>query len=161
MPVAGDAVIDFILPDLDGDPRDSSDARSGGLLLFAFWKRTCGTCQYTFPFLQRFHDRYAGSEFQIWGIAQENRADALVFAAQYGATFPQLLDENLEVTEQYRLQVVPAIYLANSSGEILRHVAAFDTGELNAMARIVAEHIGIDCVPIVTADDNAPDMKPG
>lgn len=158
---AGDAVIDFVLPDVNGVLHDSADARSRGLLLFVFWKRTCGTCQYAFPFLQRFYDRYTGSVFQVWGIAQENEADTRAFAAEYQATFPQLIDRELQVTEQYRLQAVPAFYLADSEGRILHHVAAFDSAEINAMARTISDRIGIPYELIVAPEDHAPAIKPG
>ena len=48
---------------------------------------SCGTAdiEYAFPFLQRFQDRYSGGEFQLWGIAQENRADTIAFAKQFQA----------------------------------------------------------------------------
>ena len=73
----GDTVQDFILAGLDGETYNSKSARTRGLLMFAFWKQGCGTCRYTMPFLQRFHDQYAGDGFHIWGVSQENKADTL------------------------------------------------------------------------------------
>lgn len=159
---AGDPVVDFILPGLDEKTYDLRATRRAGVLVaFAFYKKTCGTCQYTFPYLQRLHTQYAGDRFQMWGIAQENAADAEAFAKQYGATFPQLIDENLEVTEQYDLTTVPGIYLVDETDTILRQTGAFSKEELNTMARLIAERTGKAYVPVVREEDHAPDFKPG
>ncbi len=158
---AGDPVVDFTLRDTEGRVHDSRQARSEGLLLFAFWKKTCSTCQYTFPFLQRFHDQYAGPGFAVWGVAQESAADASAFAREHGAAFPQLVDEGLAVTEQYRLASVPTIYLSDAAGRLLRWAPAFVADELNEMARIASERTGKPYVPVVRDADQAPAIKPG
>src|SRR2546430_2193383 len=100
---AGDRVIDFTLRSVDGILHNSEEMRKEGLLAFVFWKKTCGTCQFSFPYLQRFHDQYAGEGFQFWGIAQENEQDVRDFVSLYRATFPQLIDEDLAATERYDL----------------------------------------------------------
>lgn len=159
---AGDPVVDFVLPGIDGKTYDLRATRRAGVLMaFVFYKKTCGTCQYTFPYLQRLHAQYAGNRFQIWGIAQENAADAEAFAKQYGATFPQLIDESLDVTEQYDLTTVPGIYLVDETDTILRQTGAFSKEELNTMSRLIAERTGKPYVPVVREEDNAPDFKPG
>lgn len=158
---AGDPVIDFTLRGADGLEYDSKRARDTGLLLFTFWKKTCGTCQFTFPYLQRLHAQYGGPGFQVWGIAQESAADAREFAATYGGEFPQLIDQDLDVTERYDLLSVPAIYLVDSSVRVLRSAPAFVKTELNDIARIAAERTGRPYVPVVHDEDGAPDLKPG
>lgn len=158
---AGDHVRDFVLQSTDGQTRSSAEARSTGLLLYAIYKKVCGTCQLTFPFLQRFASQYAGSGFQIWGVSQENPSDTRTFAESYGVTFPQLVDEDLEVTERHGLLTVPGIYLVDASDRILRSIPAFDSEELNAMAALVAKRTARDYVPIVRPEDNAPLIKPG
>jgi peroxiredoxin len=158
---AGDRVADFALRDADGREYSSADARRKGLLMFVFWKRTCGTCQYAFPYFQRFHEQYAGDLFRIWGIAQENAEDTRDFAADYGATFPQLLDTALDITEQYDLTSVPSLYLTDASGMILRFAPAFMADEYNSLAQLIAERTGVPYVPIVRNSDNAPALKPG
>ena len=158
---AGDPVKDFALTSLDGSACDSISARKDGLLLFVFWKRTCGTCQYAFPYLQRFQVFYGGPGFRIWGIAQESEDDVRDFIRQYGATFTQLLDEDLTVTEQYDLDGVPALYLVDDSDRILRSVSGFSTEAFNEYAQIVADRTGKPYTPIVRPEDNAPPFKPG
>ena len=91
---AGEPVIDFTLTDIAGHRYSSSETRARDLLLFVFWKKSCGTCQFTFPFLQRLHEQYAGEGFKVWGISQEDAKDTLGFVKEYGAEFPQLIPLN-------------------------------------------------------------------
>lgn len=159
--MTGDPLVDFTLPALDDAFHHSIEARSDGLLLFVFWKRTCGTCQFAFPYLQRFKVLYGDSGFRIWGIAQETPDDARSFKRQYGATFTQLIDEGLELTEKYQLTSVPALYLVDSSDRILYSLNQFDTEGFNHIAKIVAERTGVDYTPVVRPEDGAPANKPG
>jgi peroxiredoxin len=158
---AGESIQDFTLSGLDGRTYDSRDARRKGLLLFAIYKMGCGTCQYTMPFLQRFHQEYAGEGFQLWGVAQDSADETREFGEQFGVTFPLLLDTDLTVTYAYGLTHVPGIYLVDESDAILRHAPAFAKDELNAMAQVVAERCSIPYVPVVRDEDNAPAFKPG
>lgn len=159
---AGDQVFDFVLPGTDGRTFDSHTARSQGLLMFVFWKKGCGTCRYSLPFLQRFHDLYArDGSFQIRGISQDSAEDTREFMRGSSLTFPQAIDENLEASEAYGLVTVPGVYLVNSGDRILRHAHAFVTDELNAMAKMIAEKQGREYIPVVRPEDDAPDIKPG
>jgi peroxiredoxin len=160
-PTTGDRAIDFTLRSADGILHNSEEARKEGLLAFVFWKKTCGTCQFSFPYLQRFQDLYAGEGFQFWGIAQENEQDVRDFASLYRATFPQLIDENLAATERYDLASVPSIYLTDATGVILEHAPGFSTEIYNRIAQRAAEATGREYVPIVRPEDNAPILKPG
>src|SRR5438105_3901271 len=139
---AGDEVKDFSLPSLDGQVCDTAKARKEGLLFLVFWKRTCGTCQFSFPYLQRFHLFYGGPGFRIWGVAQENPEDARDFMHQYGATFTQLIDENLDASESYDLASVPAAYLMDGSDRILKSFQGFSTEQLNDIAKIASDRTG-------------------
>ena len=158
---AGDPVADFALAGIDGNTYSSAVARQRGLLLFALYKQGCGTCKFTAPFLQRFHDEYACDGFRIWAVSQDSAEETREFADRYGLTFPLLLDESLNVTVAYRLKSVPAIYLVDESSTILRHAPAFMSNELNAMAQVIAERKGVPYAPIVRPEDDAPALKPG
>ncbi len=158
---AGDPVEDFVLKGVDGTTFNSRNVRASGLLMFVFWKAGCGTCRYSMPFLQRFQDLYAGDGFQIWGVSQENRADTLAFSNEYSLIFPQVLDEDLAVTETYRLVTVPGVYLVGPSDRILRHASAFLADEFNDMAALIAKETGKPYSPVVRPEDDAPSMKPG
>ncbi|HZO90481.1 MAG TPA: TlpA disulfide reductase family protein [Chthonomonadaceae bacterium] len=163
---AGSPVVDFELGGTDGKTYSSREARERGLLLAVFFKVGCGTCKYSVPFLQRFHEQYAqpsGGKFQIWGISQDNREDTLAFARENGnATFPLLLDETLQVSESYGLVGVPDLYLMGADAAIQAAVLGhFGKDGFNELAQKVAAFLGVPYVPVVREEDDAPALKPG
>jgi peroxiredoxin len=163
---AGDEIVDFTLRATDGKEYSSASARRNGLLLAVLFKTSCGTCKFSVPYLQRFHAQYAapsGGRFRIWGVSQDSAQDTLAFAQECGpATFPLLLDQDLEVTEAYRLIAVPNLYLVGTGDAIEAALQGhFSKDGFNAMARQVAAFLGVPYSPIVREEDNAPLLQPG
>jgi peroxiredoxin len=163
---AGSAVADFELRAADGKTYATRTARQNGLLLIALFKTGCGTCQYAFPYLQRFHEQYAQNaegRFQVWGVSQDNAEDTQAFAKVNGnTTFPILLDEDLRATAQYGITNVPDLYLLSSEETIpFAVLGQFAKDAFNELAQRVADFVGVPYVPIVRDADNAPAIKPG
>ncbi|HZP80541.1 MAG TPA: TlpA disulfide reductase family protein [Chthonomonadaceae bacterium] len=163
---AGSPVADFQLTGLDGKTYASKEARQKGLLLAALFKVGCGTCQYAAPYLQRLHELYAqksGGRFQVWGISQDNAADTQAFAKEHGdLTFPLLLDSDLQTSVSYGPTNVPDLYLLGEGDTIATAITGyFSKDEYNALAKQVADFVGVPYVPIVRDEDNAPAIKPG
>lgn len=158
---AGEPVVDFVLQVAAGARYNSAEARLRAPLVFAFYKRSCPTCIYTLPFLQRLHEAYPADEPRVWGISQDTAEDTEAVARELGITFPLLIDVDYNVTEAYDLVSVPNIYLVDEGEVILRHAPAFVAEELNAMSRILAERMGRVYRPVVRREDHAPALKPG
>ena len=51
-----------------------------GPVLAAFFKVSCPTCQYTFPFLERIHKAYGDRKITIVGISQNDQRDTSRFS---------------------------------------------------------------------------------
>src|SRR5260221_1554640 len=64
-----------------------------GPVLAAFFKVSCPTCQYAFPYLERIYKAHGGKKITIVGISQNDRSDTAAFLKEYGVTFPTLLDD--------------------------------------------------------------------
>ena len=76
----------------------------GGPVLLAFFKVSCPTCQFTFPFLERLYQQLREQGVQIWGIVQDKAQDGARFAATFGVTFPILIDDSpYKVSRAYGL----------------------------------------------------------
>lgn len=161
----GDPVIDFSLYTAQGGLYESRSARSKGLLLVAIFRSGCDTCRYSAPYLQRFHTLYAEpsfGKFQIWGVSQDASEKTADFAEEYGLTFPILLDENLQVSEDYAIVAVPDLYLLDGGSRIAGAVVGgFQREGFNALAKRVAEHTGVPYTPVVREEDRAVALKPG
>ncbi len=121
----GTTAPDFTLPTMDGKQFSLREALARGPVVVAFFKISCPTCQYAFPFLQRLYEAngnegYGNTHITIVGISQNEKKDTAAFIRQYGLTFPVLLDDTstYEVSNAYGLTNVPTIFWIAQDGEI-------------------------------------------
>src|SRR5258707_4329449 len=69
----------FTLPSMDDKPFSLCAALARGPVLAAFFKISCPTCQYAFPFLQRIHEAHENKAVTIVGISQNEIKDTAAF----------------------------------------------------------------------------------
>lgn len=95
-------------------------ALNQGPVLAAFFKVSCPTCQYAFPYLERIYKAHGGKKITIVGISQNDRSDTAAFLKEYGVTFPTLLDDpnGYAVSNAYGLTNVPTLFLIGQDGKI-------------------------------------------
>ncbi len=96
------------------------EALTQGPVVAAFFKVSCPTCQYAFPFLQRLYEAHGNKHITIIGISQSEKRDTAAFIKQYGLTFPVLLDDTstYPVSNAYGLTNVPSIFWIAEDSEI-------------------------------------------
>jgi peroxiredoxin len=116
-----------------------------GPVLAAFFKVSCPTCQYAFPFLERIHKALSEKEegekkITIVGISQNNQADTAAFLKEYGVTFPIVLDNpnGYAVSNAYGLTNVPTLFLIGQDGEIEITSIGWNKGEVSEINRKLA-----------------------
>ena len=88
----GIAAPDFELKALDGKQFSLKEQLAHGPVVLAFFKVSCPTCQYAFPFLQRLHKAYGGQGVKLVGVSQNDVKETAAFAKEFGVTFPLLLE---------------------------------------------------------------------
>jgi peroxiredoxin len=117
---AGTKAPDFSLPALDGSNFSLQEALQRGSVLAAFFKVSCPTCQYTFPFLERIHKAYGDKTISVVGISQNNKSETAAFLKEYGITSRTLLDDpnGYAVSNAYGLTNVPSLFLIEQNGTI-------------------------------------------
>ena len=111
---------DFSLAAMDGSKFSLQDALKHGPVLAAFFKVSCPTCQYTFPYLERIHRACGAEKITIVGISQNDQRDTAAFLKEYGVTFRTLLDDpkGYVVSNAYGLTNVPSLFLIGQDGTI-------------------------------------------
>lgn len=111
---------DFSLRTLDGQDFKLQDELMRGAVVLAFFKVSCPTCQYAFPFLERLHKAYRNSGVTLVGISQNNAQETAAFIKDFAITFPMLLDETgkYPVSNAYGLTNVPTLFWIAQDGEI-------------------------------------------
>ena len=116
---AGQKAPSFDLKTLTGGNQSLVDTLKKGPALVVFFKTSCPTCQYTFPFLERLHKRFSGERVQVVGVSQDPPEDTAEFYQEYCLSFPMLIDdENFMVSSAYEVRFVPSIFLIHKNGEI-------------------------------------------
>jgi peroxiredoxin len=111
---------EFELKILDGKRFSLTDELARGPVVLAFFKVSCPTCQYAFPFLERLYKAYGQRGVTLVGVSQNDANETAAFAKDFGVTFPILLDDirKYPVSNAYRLTNVPTIFWIAQDGEI-------------------------------------------
>ncbi len=151
---------EFALLGTDGLPYVLRE-QVGKPVVLVFFKTTCPTCMLVFPYIERLYQAYGRSGLTVWGMSQDPLDDSLAFARDYGATFPILLDTTWDVSDAWRINTVPTVFLIDAVGKIALTSVSFYKDELNRMAELVAARIGVDAVVVAPPDDGKPTFKPG
>jgi peroxiredoxin len=126
---AGTKAPDFSLPAVsngkDGTNKDDGkfslqSALEQGPVLAAFFKVSCPTCQYAFPYLERLYKAHGDERVTIVGISQNDQRDTASFLKEYGITFRTLLDDpnGYAVSNAYGLTNVPTLFLIGQDRQI-------------------------------------------
>jgi peroxiredoxin len=144
---------DFELPDLQGRSHRLSDALLRGPVALVFYKASCPTCQFTFPYIQEIFLQVGQTAgWTLWGVSEDDVEETREFEEQHGITFDLLIDEHpYPVSAAYGLQFVPAMFLIQPDGTISLSEYGFTKAGLNHVA-------GFE---LLTANDGLPATRPG
>ena len=159
----GSPAPDFELSTPDGVRLRLSDALISGGVALAFYKSSCPTCQFTFPFIQRLFASFPhGSLPTVWGISQDEVEPTEEFITEHQLTFPVLIDEHpYPVSTAYELHFVPTVYLVDRDQSVRIADFGFSKPVLRALAERLAEEADSP-VPILFSDaDGLPERRPG
>lgn len=159
---AGKPAPPFQLSTLTGERLSLAQSLAKGPVLLAFFKVSCPTCQFTFPFLERIYQQLHERGAQIWGIVQDRAHDGARFAAAYGVTFPILVDDApYEVSRAYNLSHVPSLFLVKQDGSIEIASEGFAKSDLLTIHRSLAQTLSAAPPALFSANENIPEYKPG
>src|SRR5438105_6290891 len=160
---AGTLAPDFTLPTIDGKKFSLRDALARGPVLAAFFKVSCPTCQYAFPFLERIYKASGNKNVTIVGISQNEKKDTAAFMKEYGVTFPVLLDDTktFPVSNAYGLTNVPSIFWIAEDGEIEISSVGWSRKDVEEIHRRAAEQIGAGVVPLFKPGEDVRDFRAG
>jgi peroxiredoxin len=150
------------LPSVDGQKLSLADALQKGPVLAAFFKVSCPTCQFTFPFLERIYEMCGGGNFTFWAVSQNDAEDTRDFLDKYGVKFPALVDEKgYPASNQYGLTNVPAIFLIAPDGTIQLSSVGFSKADIETIAAEAARATGKDIASVFRPGEAIPEYKPG
>lgn len=123
-PRVGFSAPDFELSGMDGNTVKLSDFR-GKVVFLNFWASWCPPCKAEMPAIQKFTSVYPPEQVAILSVnatSQDNLEDVRTFIAEYGLTFPVLLDIDGSVNRNYQIQALPSSFFIDAKGEIRKVV---------------------------------------
>jgi peroxiredoxin len=153
----------FKLVGLHNETFSLSDGIVRGPVVLAFFKVSCPTCQYAFPFYERLFQAYKGRGVALVGISQNNPEDTAAFAKEFGITFPLLLDDPITypVSNAYGLTNVPTLYWIARDGEIELSSVGWSKPDFEEVNRRMAEAGSVMRAPIFHAGEDVRDFRGG
>jgi peroxiredoxin len=160
--VAGNAAPKFSLKSLDGKSYTLDSLLVRGPVVVAFFKISCPVCQFTAPFLQRIHERFAGKGVSVIGISQDDAGSTKKFNDQFGVTFTTLLDEKgYPASNAYGLTNVPTVFLIAPDGTAKVSCMGFDKAGLEEIVAELSQQQKVAAAPLFLAKENVPAHRPG
>lgn len=137
-----------------------SEELKKGPLLLTFYKKTCPTCQFTYPFFEKLHKHYTSSTFQVIGIGQD--PETKEFSQAYGVTFPMISDSaNYDVSRQYHLTTVPTALLVNTDHTIEHSTIGFAKKDIEDLSKLISLKTKLPELSVFKDLNNIPAMKAG
>lgn len=154
----------FSLKGAEGKSYSLEELRRKGPVVAAFFKISCPVCQFTFPFLERLHQRYGGDKVTFLGVSQDDAKATGSFARDYRLTFPIALDEKEKgypASNAYGLTSVPTVFLIDTDGTVRVSSMGFVKDDLERIAAELAERRQIAPTPLFHANESVPANRPG
>ena len=160
---AGTKAPDFELKVIDGKQFSLGEALGRGPVLLAFFKVSCPTCQYAFPFLERLYRAYGHKGLTMVGISQNPNEETAAFTKEFGITFPVLLDphDSYPVSNAYGLTNVPSLFWIAPDGEIEISSVGWLKADFEQINRKMAEVGKITPAVVFKAGENVRDFQAG
>jgi peroxiredoxin len=154
---------EFELRAMDGKRFVLRDELEHDPVALVFFKVSCPTCQYTFPFLQRVERAYGHAGVQIIGVSQNDRKETAAFIKEFGVTFPVLLDdtETYPVSNAYGLTNVPTIFWIAQDSEIEISSVGWVKADFEQLNRKIAETRNIPLMSVFQPQEDVREFRAG
>jgi peroxiredoxin len=131
----------FRLTSIDGRTVDLAELR-GRNVAITFWASWCGPCRMEMPVLRTFYEkaRPKASDFEVLAISLDTeREDAAIAAKELKIPFPVLHDAGGKISDQYGVEVIPALFVVNKNGDLIYSSTGFDM----SIEMMLAQQLGI------------------
>jgi peroxiredoxin len=159
----GAAAPDFKLNSLEGKAFSLKEALTRGPAVLAFFKVSCPTCQYAFPFYERLCKAYKNRHVTLLGVSQNAAQETAAFAKEFGITFPLLLDDTraYPVSNAYGLTNVPTIFWIGTGGKIEISSVGWLKSDFEQVNRRMAEAAAVAAAPLFQHSEDVRDYRAG
>lgn len=129
-PLQGQVAPAFTLKDTSGRPVSLADYK-GKAVVLDFWATWCAPCKVEIPWLEKFHDQYAGQGLEIIGVSEDDldlknkvklaqeKKDIADKAVQMKINYPVLIDDASVSTPYGGIDGLPTTFFIDRSGKVV------------------------------------------
>ena len=161
LPPAGAAAPPFTLEDAAGRRLAFGGPAAHPATLLFFIKHDCATCALTAPVVERVARALSPAGLHVVAVSQSSAADTAAFAARHGLSSTLLLDGELDVSDAYGFDAVPAVVLAAPDATVLAAMEGWSRAEFRALAALAAGRCGVAAPAIEPDGESLPEQRPG
>jgi len=131
----GKTAPDFVLTDLDNRQHQLSEYKGKGVFL-NFWGTYCKPCEREMPYMNSQYKHYKDQGVEILAV-NVGEPEFLIkrFAEKHDLDFPILDDKNKDVMNMYGVYNLPATFLIDPEGNVIKVVEGEQT-EANIQAML-------------------------
>ena len=130
--------LDLLGSDSSNEKVSLSDYR-GQVVMINFWATWCPPCREEMPAMQSVYEDYQEEGFVVLAVNttfQDNELDVIDFIAEYGLSFPILMDRSGDVSQQYQLRGLPSTYFVDHKGVIQTVIVGGPMNETMIRSRV-------------------------
>ena len=126
----------FTAPLIGGGSTELDDYL-GGPLIVNFWSSWCPPCRKEIPDLENVWKEHKEDGITILGVnVQDDEQNAELYLAEFGVTFPNVIDLGGKITVDYGVTGLPVTFFISSEGKVIgRWVGALDEERLELWTR--------------------------
>jgi peroxiredoxin len=147
------------------DLRDESgrmNTPSGGETLYSFFKTTCPTSAFAWPYLQRIWKSGRGGSFFVLAVSQDDPETTARFYEELGLEIPTVYDpEPWRASDALGLTTIPAFLLVDSKGVLRDYAIGFQKHKMEEFAARAARLGGGKAAALFSPEEQVPAIKPG
>lgn len=133
---AADAVMQWVLPDLEGGQQGLAQWR-GKVLVVNFWASWCAPCVEEMPSFSRLHERYAGQGVQFVGVGMDDTDNLRAFLRNRPVSYPVLVMAPMGVdTPALPINGLPLTLVIDRDGRLdMSRLGRLDEARLESVLR--------------------------
>jgi len=113
----GQSAPDWQLTDAEGKVHSLSEYR-GKVVVMDFWATWCGSCAEVMPRMQKLHEKFADQGVLVFGINSWEKGDPVALMKRKHLSY-ELLLKGEQISEAYRVTILPVIYIIGDDGTII------------------------------------------